>query len=227
MTQENTQQISLSNDFSLATTPDNTRVNIQIGGVTITVASDIRVHISITANDGAPQLKAIPSAASAPAALEEKEFIEVGDLHPVDGTICINVDDRRNEAHFVPKSIFVGKTIFDLNEQDALLALVNEEPESVPEVDKVGHGRRDWARIINSQATILANVMDKVVPHVPAGLRSRANQDFWMASTFGASGQDFGQVLRAGEPMTIMDKKKMLWMPVIRKDKARMSELTL
>jgi hypothetical protein len=127
MADENTQQVSLTDDFSAAAN----YVRIKVGEVIIHAPLDVPVEISIVANGNAPAPQPVTSVTPIPVAAAQKEFIEAGDVHPIDGSICIAVDDRdgdHGKALFVPKEVFVLISRFSPIEQARVVAAFNKDP---------------------------------------------------------------------------------------------------
>jgi hypothetical protein len=114
--------------------------------------------------------------------MEGERVLEVGD-HLKDGTVCIAVDLKKNEALFAPAEIIGGEAKFynkidiprRLNEQNA-------------------HGHRDWRNITDKEGETLAKVWNKVAP--PELLGSAAPW-FWLQNYTGFH-RDAG-ARRAGE----------------------------
>jgi len=95
--------------------------------------------------------------------------VKVGDQMD-DGTICFNVNPKKNTALFVPKAIFGGKVPFD--EQNKILTQVN---------DQELHGYNDWRKITDTEGKKLAEAWNKVAPHEQQG---SAAPWFWIAPPY-------------------------------------------
>ncbi len=186
MTGENAKEISLGDDFG--------DVVVKANGATIAISADGTVISKPgTANDTAAKSK------------EALKVHEVGE-HLKDGTVCVAVDLKNNNALFAPEGIFGGNAKFD--DQDEVLEKVN--------AGNGTHGHKDWRRITDAEGKTLSEVWDKVAP--PA-LQGRAAPWFWLASP---NSNFYGRVRRGGEADgTNLYRHNSLPVPVVRSGPAR------
>jgi hypothetical protein len=177
-----TREINLGDDFG--------EVVVRANGASIQIHADGRI-------DGAP--------AAANDSLARKA-LGVGDRLK-DGTVCIAVDLKKNEAKFVPAAIFGGKAKFD--DQHKIPAQLNQQN---------AHGHSDWRNITDDGGKTLSEVWDKVAPDE---LKGRAAPWFWLASPYdGFSG--YGRVRRGGEAdWGFLYRDHSLPVPVVRSGPAR------
>jgi hypothetical protein len=168
-------------------------VVLKANGAQVRISADGRIHVlSEPANDSAAKLKAALKA------------YEVGE-HLQDGTVCIAVDLKNDNALFAPEGIFGGNAKFD--DQDEVVEKVN--------AGNGTHGHKDWRRITDAEGKTLSEVWNKVAP--PA-LR-RAAPCFWLALPY----DDYdGRVRRGGEaPWYFYTRLDSLPVPVVRSGPAR------
>jgi hypothetical protein len=187
-------EISLGDGFGeVAVKANGIRIELHAdGSVDAYTAGAVKVHPA--ANDTAAKPKAALKAH------------EVGE-HLKDGTVCIAVDLKNDNALFAPEGIFGGNAKFD--DQDEVVEKVN--------AGNGTHGHKDWRRITDAEGKTLSEVWNKVAP--PA-LQGRAAPWFWLASPY----DDFngGRVRRGGEAGWYNSYRNYsLPVPVVRSGPAR------
>jgi hypothetical protein len=180
--------ISISTDFN----------TVVLNGATIERAADGHFVIS---SSGTVITKPGPANDSA-----ARVAHEVGD-HLKDGTVCIAVDLKNDNALFAPEGIFGGNARFD--DQDKVVEKVN--------AGNGTHGHKDWRRISDAEGKKLSDAWNKVAP--PA-LQGRAAPWFWLASPYGNDCD--GRVRRGGETVSASHYRyDSLPVPVVRSGPVR------
>jgi hypothetical protein len=161
-------------------------ITVNVQGSTITIDKNGTVAMQTASNDS--------SGAAAPKAHQVGEHLK-------DGTVCIAVDLKNDNALFAPEGIFGSYECCD--HQEEAVNRVN--------AGKGRHGHKDWRRITEAEGKTLSEVWDKVAP--PA-LKGRAAPWFWLP---GQSFVDDGMARKGGEAdWDFLDKYFSLPVPVVR-----------